>query len=363
MSLKEKLVPKSWSLKRTEVNTSDDGSQPSARAIIFQSELEIISRHMIDYPNIETGGSLFGYWTQNGTPIVSLALGPGPESQHESTFFEQDMDYVRRVGAEVYRRWRLQHIGEWHSHHHLGLDHPSGGDVGTMVKAVEGRGFPRMLLCIGIFENRKLEATVNPFNFHRQHAHNYQPAQWDIVSTESPYRHLINEQLGDLIIPPIATQPLLSASMRPHEKPTVPAPTHWLTERVENVEAMKQMVAEASRLIGRSDVHAEMHDNGEPAIALMNSDFEIVLPFGFPKKAPQLEQQSQPQPTVAEWRYPELDLMVAFHLWLMQVIYEYPVLYDALLPNHNTPDVEEILPPQENTEEPSNNETQNIKSI
>ena len=50
---------------------------PASKAIIYRSEIDYISRCILDYPNIETGGQLFGYWTALGckaTRNLSLAV-------------------------------------------------------------------------------------------------------------------------------------------------------------------------------------------------------------------------------------------------------------------------------------------------
>jgi hypothetical protein len=44
-----------------------------SKAIIYQSELDYISRCVLDYPNIETGGDLFGFWTYSGFPVIQYA--------------------------------------------------------------------------------------------------------------------------------------------------------------------------------------------------------------------------------------------------------------------------------------------------
>lgn len=36
------------------------------KAVIFKGEMDFISRCILDRKNIETGGQLFGYWTENG---------------------------------------------------------------------------------------------------------------------------------------------------------------------------------------------------------------------------------------------------------------------------------------------------------
>ena len=128
---------------------TEDPRRPSPKAIIYKSELDFISRCIQDFPNIETGGELFGFWTQLGTPVVLYAVGPGPYARHHPTSFVQDPDYVDNIEAEMCLRTGLQHVGQWHSHHQLGLAHPSGGDVASMQRGVGAPGFPRMILCIG----------------------------------------------------------------------------------------------------------------------------------------------------------------------------------------------------------------------
>ena len=61
---------------------------------IFKSELDYISRCILDRKNIETGGQLFGYWSEDGQPVVMYAIGPGPRANHQTTFFNQDVDYL-----------------------------------------------------------------------------------------------------------------------------------------------------------------------------------------------------------------------------------------------------------------------------
>lgn len=92
-------------------------------AMIYRSELDYISRCILDSKTIETGGQLFGFWTSTGIPVVLYAIGPGPHANHQCTFFNQDVDYLVKVGKMLLQRYGLQHIGEWHSHHQLGLAH------------------------------------------------------------------------------------------------------------------------------------------------------------------------------------------------------------------------------------------------
>ena len=79
--------------------------------VIFRSELDYISRCILDYPNIETGGQLFGYWTESGIPVVMFAIGPGVNANHRSTFFNQDVQYLLTVGNALKSQFGLIHNG------------------------------------------------------------------------------------------------------------------------------------------------------------------------------------------------------------------------------------------------------------
>ena len=143
--------------KRTERQTSGlsqvDESRPSTVAIIYRSEMDYISRCIHDYPNIETGGQLFGYLTENGSPVVCYAIGPGMNANHQSAFFNQDTEYLQSTYNELNRRYGLRYIGEWHSHHQLGLAKPSGHDASTIVHGIRRSNFRHFLLCIGNCDN------------------------------------------------------------------------------------------------------------------------------------------------------------------------------------------------------------------
>ena len=125
------------------------------RIIIYQSELEYMVKCTLDRNDIETGGQLFGHWTSDGIPVVLYALGPGPNANHQVTFFQQDVEYLVKVGHLLKSRFGLHHIGEWHSHHQLGLDHPSGTDIHTMSLV------KRFLLCIATCSTNKALPAVS----------------------------------------------------------------------------------------------------------------------------------------------------------------------------------------------------------
>jgi integrative and conjugative element protein (TIGR02256 family) len=66
----------------------------------------------------ETGGVLLGYWSNSPVaPVITQALGPGPNAQHARKSFVPDQEFHE---SEIARLWRsnrhLQYLGDWHSH-------------------------------------------------------------------------------------------------------------------------------------------------------------------------------------------------------------------------------------------------------
>lgn len=48
------------------------------KIIIYKSELDYLSKCILESPQIETGGNLFGLWTPFGIPLIHYVVGPGP---------------------------------------------------------------------------------------------------------------------------------------------------------------------------------------------------------------------------------------------------------------------------------------------
>lgn len=294
-----------------------DPNRPAQTAIIYQSELDYMSRCILDYIDIETGGQLFGYWTATGIPIVLYAIGPGREAQHNPTSFIQDPDYLQLIGNELYKIYRLQHIGEWHSHHQLKLDHPSTGDVNTMQYGVGKPGFPRLLLCIG--NCTRTHSTVNPFIFHENTPREYSQAAWDIVNLESPFRGLIDTELRSMLLHP-RTQSASHGEIRSTRnviKESSSHRLHWLTEKAENVETMKTFVSMVQTMYSTITVKPEILASGEPLISLVGTGFSIKLPYGFPVKSPIVSSATGDNLSYSDkWEIGEESLTETFRRWI-----------------------------------------------
>lgn len=51
---------------------------------IPQEELDFMAKVILDAPNIETGGNLFGYWTNQGDAVILYVLGPGKKANYST---------------------------------------------------------------------------------------------------------------------------------------------------------------------------------------------------------------------------------------------------------------------------------------
>lgn len=142
----------------------------------------------MQYADVETGGDLFGYWTHSGSPIVSYVIGPGHRCRRSVTSFYQDERYLHDVGTELYDAHALQHIGEWHSHHRLGLNEPSGGDVATVGRGLREKQWPRFLLLIASIADYEAGHTLHNYFLFGADTDAPQPVRVLLLPGTSPFR-------------------------------------------------------------------------------------------------------------------------------------------------------------------------------
>ncbi len=274
-------------------------AQSGQVSIIFKSELDFISRCILDCPKIETGGQLFGYYTAEGVPVVLYAIGPGRNANHRDAFFNQDVEYLERIGGKLNRQFGLRHIGEWHSHHCLALASPSGHDASTMIGTIRSMGLGQFLLCIGNCRDGK--TTLNPFPCT---ASDYSAGKWDVIFAESPVRSIVDRTLaGELEMPRTARACYRDPSLNPQpsSRPLYRA-GYWL-ERKENNLVLNEMLsflkrenAEAGvRIIfdGNSLVHIRRELCSRRGDKL---EEDILFPMGFPAVAPEVRRWAGGRP-------------------------------------------------------------------
>ena len=190
-----------WKSKNTDNHSKYD------KVFIYKSELEFLSKSILDYPNIETGGNLFGYWTHSGRPVVQYVVGPGKNANHERSFFNQDNEFLVEIGTKLMHEHALQHIGEWHSHHQLGLARPSGHDSSTIIKGMRGVKMNKFLLLIGNCDDRT--STINPFLYIEGESSYVRP-EWVVLEGNSPIRVSFDSKHVNLNYVPRTTTASLS---------------------------------------------------------------------------------------------------------------------------------------------------------
>jgi hypothetical protein len=97
--------------------------------------LEAIFDECDRYDIDETGGRIVGMYEKKGRDYQINVVGviaPGPNARRSPTSFFQDGEYQERVFRELEKEHpKLEHLGNWHTHHVNGLQTLSGGDRET----------------------------------------------------------------------------------------------------------------------------------------------------------------------------------------------------------------------------------------
>ncbi len=284
--------------------------------IIYQSELEYLSRYTLDYPNIETGGQLFGFWKEDGTPVVTFVIGPGKNANHEVAFFQQDIEYLEKIGNSLTNYHGLKHIGEWHSHHKLGLERPSGHDAANIQEKIDEYGFSQFLLCIGTISASK--SSITPFVF-KNSGSSYSKAIWSVIKGESPSRAKIKQD--DLLMPKIDAPNFDIESDSCSETITMPesikrVETYWFADK-NNHPILKRIVDEINKDdSGKCRVFMDDEKYVFLEISENRDKMKILFPDGFPQKSPVIESLQNYQP---EWKY-NGDIYNSFITYYKQLI-------------------------------------------
>lgn len=285
--------------------------QVEKKVIVFQSELDYLSRCILDFPDIETGGQLFGYWTHEGVPVVMYAIGPGPKANHQTTFFNQDVDYLVTVGRMLKARYGLHHIGEWHSHHRLGLARPSGHDAHTMNSTIREKRLGQFLLCIGNITGQTSSAGIFLCD-----GNICAPAGWQPVDGDNPLRPIIDRELSGILVHPRVAAPSRSLSGTTGGCPEY-APGYWLSNGGAGtiLNGILTYVKERNR---GADVRTLLNEHGEVQVRIeygRNTE-DILFPSGFPTTAPVIRRFKSEKMvqavSAAGWKPYEGDILRSF---------------------------------------------------
>lgn len=180
------------------------------KIIIYKGELDYLSKCILESPQVETGGNLFGLWTPFGIPFIQYVVGPGKNAEHHNTHFRQDFDFLDRNADCLVREHALHHIGTWHSHHSLKLDHPSDGDSNSTLSGMRECNLKSFILLIGNYRQGK--STINAFRYYNNGY--YVKLKWIILNGVSPIRLIYDKSHSDIVYTPL----IQKANMMPLEQ-------------------------------------------------------------------------------------------------------------------------------------------------
>jgi len=251
--------------------------KPADTVLVYQSELDYLSRCILDYPHIETG--------------------PGDNANHQPTFFNQDLDYLETVGEILVHEFGLQHIGEWHSHHQLGLAYPSGHDAHTIYDNMLRHNLRWFLLCIGNCTNTT--STINAFNF-VESTSCYQESQWEVLPMESPFRKVIDRRLKRILRHPYTKTPVLvgmkyKSMVVQGVKQQYPK-GYWMNDKSNN-KVLKTMLDFVQEQHDDMDCNVSLDENRLVHILVKNEEeaitTDILFPMGFPERSPLITYETE----------------------------------------------------------------------
>lgn len=281
-------------------------SDLSAPAIlIYRSEYDYLSRFILDYPDIETGGQAYGFFTDKGVFVVVYAIGPGPQTNHQVTFFHQDKEYLLKVN-HVLVKHGLQKIGEWHSHHKLGLTCPSGHDVNSVVSVMKKHHMASHLLCIGNVDHQG-RSTLNAFTFSEDNGYRAQLAPWKVIDMESPYRPMIDNcpELAGVLCHPRTRAACHGYNFLAMDSGTKPdyRDDYWLNNKANN-QVLKQIIDYLADFGEGCSVTPMIDSNGIVHLTIQRGGERMEVIFGrnFPHEAPLISFPDGSDMTL-EWEY------------------------------------------------------------
>lgn len=272
----------------------------SPQAQIYDSELKFISECVIHFPNIETGGDFFGFWSREGNPIIQYVIGPGEKITQTPASFFQDIDYLRECGNILHDRFGLEHIGAWHSHHQLGIFKPSGGDVRTMHNALRNEHTSRFLISICNIE-RESAVSIGSYLFSQDNDSDYVSCPVLVLPGSSPIRDTLRQSSNFRWIKETRQKDsngFASYNLRnvgeikaqyaqdEPEKPSFTENSYWATK-----EGQKYLKKVYDKLKGRndlSDVEIKQLEDNKLVISFVyeGAMCEIRFPDNFPESVP-----------------------------------------------------------------------------
>ena len=178
-------------LRRQEYQKEFAVNRYDFEVFMFEEDYQMMVSLVFKYPNLETGGDLFGLWTTKGDAVLHFILGPGQNCKRTGASFYQDIGYLQRNGELLTEGYMLCHIGEWHSHHQLHLFQPNGGDSSTLI-----RNYPRgvcgfLLIIANILSSHRVE--LSPYLYTQTSSHSYDlKGALTVLRVPNPFKSMRN---------------------------------------------------------------------------------------------------------------------------------------------------------------------------
>lgn len=261
------------------------------KVIIYQSELDYLSKCIIESPQMETGGNLFGLWTPFGIPVIHYIVGPGPNAVHNQTHFRQDYEFLDRNADYLVKEHALHHIGSWHSHHSLDLAQPSSGDTQSTLSGIKECNLPSFILLIGNYRHGK--STVNAFRYFSNGE--CTKLKWVILKGESPFRlvydkahpGLLYTPYGDADMMPLEESTLINNEEAPRPQPPVFDKSYWLSV-AENRKELAKIIHFLQTQFEQVSIYQIDSSTIEIKIGEPSATYKFVFDSTFPGEAPKL---------------------------------------------------------------------------
>lgn len=197
--LKKKL------LKQVLQNQYNSVSQTQTKATnlvsciyTFKSELDKITEYVLDFPSLETGGSLWGWFDKDGSPVIGFVTGPGDNPRNLRPYaYTPNEEYDAQIEAKI-NALGFCKLGVWHSHHKLGLLGPSKIDCYTMDGFFNNPiNLDTFFICgiASILESNRV--VFRPY-FFEKHTHSHTLPSVKVFVEESPLRSYFNYEGVDI---------------------------------------------------------------------------------------------------------------------------------------------------------------------
>ena len=174
-------------LRRQEYQKEFAVNRHDLKVFMFEEDYQMMVNMVLKYPDLETGGDLFGLWTTNGDAVLHVIFGPGQNCKRTGTSFYQDIAYLQRNGELLTEDYMLCQIGEWHSHHQLHLFQPSGGESSTVIRNYPPGVCGFLLIIANIVSSQRVQLSLYLYTKKSSHSYDLKGAL-TVVCVPNPFK-------------------------------------------------------------------------------------------------------------------------------------------------------------------------------